>query len=339
MNPLLEIRCGAIGYGSVPLVAGLDLRVHPGEFICLLGPNGAGKSTLLRVFAGLSRLLSGDVLLDGRNLRRLSRSEISRRVAVVLTDSLAIPGMTVGELVRLGRHPFTDWTGRFSGEDAAIVAAALAIMDLEGWEDRRLSELSDGERQRAAIARALAQRTDILLLDEPTTFLDLTHRAEILGVLRDTAWKDGRAVVAALHDLDLAMTFADRIWLFDSRNAPPRILVGAPEDILLTGSVGRVFSSDTVRYDPFAGSFGLREGVSIPVRVFGGDGMFRHLADRVVKRAGGIPTDSRDAGISLECPSEPRRKWTITGPGGANGFGSLEEVATELRRRFSAPGS
>ena len=173
MTPVLAVRDGSIGYGSVSLVRDLNLAVEAGEFICLLGPNGAGKTTLLRALAGLGALLSGDVLLDGRSLRRCSRATVSTRIAVVLTESLAIPGMTVGELVRLGRHPFTDWKGSLSDADLSAVRKALAVMDLSGWEERVLPELSDGERQRAAIARALAQESDVLLLDEPTTYLDL----------------------------------------------------------------------------------------------------------------------------------------------------------------------
>ena len=301
MTPVLAIRDGSIGYGSVSLVRDLNLAVEAGEFICLLGPNGAGKTTLLRALAGLGALLSGDVLLDGRSLRRCSRATVSTRIAVVLTESLAIPGMTVGELVRLGRHPFTDWKGSLSDADLSAVRKALAVMDLTGWEDRVLPELSDGERQRAAIARALAQESDILLLDEPTTYLDLTHRAEVLRILRDVAWKNGRAVVAALHDLDLALRYADRAWLFDPKADPSRVIGGGPEDLLLSGAVERVFSSRSVRYDPLDGTFELRNGAPFadlpaPLRQLK-HGLGRHAGgDRIMAQVlAAVPVAGLDA--------------------------------------------
>ncbi len=338
MTPILAVRDGSIGYGSVSLVRDLNLAVEAGAFICLLGPNGAGKTTLLRALAGLGDLLSGDVLLDGRPLRRCSRANVSTRIAVVLTESLAIPGMTVGELVRLGRHPFTDWKGGLSEADLSAVRKALAVMDLAGWEERVLPELSDGERQRAAIARALAQESDVLLLDEPTTYLDLTHRAEVLRTLRDVAWTKGRAVVAALHDLDLALRYADRVWLFDPKAEPSRVIVGGPEDLLLSGAVERVFSSHSVRYDPLEGTFDLRNGAPIPVHIAKGtdERLFR-MAVRSVSRVGGIPADRAEARISLACP-ESGGAWILEGPDWMESLGSLEDVAASLRKDFaSAP--
>lgn len=334
MTPVLEVRGGAVGYGSVSLVRNLDLAVEAGKFTCLLGPNGAGKTTLLRALAGLGALLSGDVLLDGKLLRRCSRASVSTRIAVVLTESLAIPGMTVGELVRLGRHPFTDWKGSLSDADLSSVRKALAVMDLSGWEDRALQELSDGERQRAAIARALAQESDVLLLDEPTTYLDLTHRAEVLRILRDVAWTEGRAVVAALHDLDLALRYADRVWLFDPKADPSRVIVGGPEDLLFSGAVERVFSSRSVRYDPLEGTFEMRDGAPLPVHIEKGtdDRLFR-MALRTVSRVGGVPADRRESRISLACPASGGA-WVLEGPGGTESFHSLEEVAASLRKNF-----
>ena len=335
MTPVLEVRDGAIGYGSVSIVRDLNLAVEAGEFICLLGPNGAGKTTLLRALAGLGALLSGDVLLDGSPLRRCSRATVSTRIAVVLTESLAIPGMTVGELVRLGRHPFTDWKGSLSDADLSAVRKALAVMDLTGWEDRVLPELSDGERQRAAIARALAQESDILLLDEPTTYLDLTHRAEVLRILRDVAWKNGRAVVAALHDLDLALRYADRVWLFDPKTDPSRVIVGGPEDLLLSGAVERVFSSRSVRYDPLDGTFELRNGALVPVHIAKGtDDRLYRMALRTVSRVGGVPAERRDARISLARPLSGGT-WVLEGPDGTESLGSLEDVAASLRKNLA----
>ncbi len=219
---------------------GAELRA--GEMVCLLGRNGAGKSTLLRTLGGVLPALAGEVFLGGRPLPEHSRAELARRLAMVLPGRPLVELLPVRELVGLGRHPHTGWTGRLGPEDNQAVERALADTGLQALASRHLGTLSDGESQRAMVARALAQEPEILLLDEPTAHLDLPARVEILRLLRNLAGKpskgeNGRGILLSTHDLDLAVRLADRLWLLEGG----RLHEGIPEDLILAGTLGRAF--------------------------------------------------------------------------------------------------
>jgi iron complex transport system ATP-binding protein len=218
---------------------GLNLCLRRGALTALLGPNGAGKSTLLRTLAGLQPPLAGEVWLDGRRLHALSAHELARHLAVVLTDRVDAGYMSAYALAALGRYPYTSWDGRLTAEDEAIVQEAMRAARCESLAARMASELSDGERQRVMLARALAQQTPIILLDEPTAFLDLPRRIEIMHLLRDLAHDTGKAFLISTHDLELALRLADELWLMA---ADGTFAVGAPEEICRRGDLLRVFA-------------------------------------------------------------------------------------------------
>ena len=192
-----------------------QLSLAAGEVVALLGPNGSGKTTLLRVLAGLRPPLAGAVELLGRPLSDYTPGDLARRRAVVFAGRIDVPEGTVAEHVALGRHPHTDWLGTLGPRDAAAIAAALVATGLSEFRDRTLATLSDGERQKAALARALAQQPQLLLLDEPTAFLDARWRRELTWQLRDAARRDGVALVFSTHDVRLAAAVADRLWIID----------------------------------------------------------------------------------------------------------------------------
>ncbi|HKP96189.1 MAG TPA: ABC transporter ATP-binding protein, partial [Fibrobacteria bacterium] len=204
--PLLKAENLAVGYraGDRRVLSGLDLELRPGELVCLLGPNGAGKSTLLRTLAGLQAPLAGRLTLGGEDFSLLPAAARARKTAIVLTERMEAGNLTVRSLAELGRHPHTGWSGRLREADREAVRRAL--MDAGAWElrDRLFDELSDGEKQRVMLARALAQEPALLLLDEPTAFLDLSRRVETMRTLRALARGRGRAVLLSTHDLDLA---------------------------------------------------------------------------------------------------------------------------------------
>lgn len=190
-------------------------EAHDGMLTCLIGANGAGKSTLLRTIAGFQSPLEGTVLLGGDDVRALSPRQRAERMAVVLTDRPDVMCTTVWEMVATGRAPFTGFWGRLSGKDRDIVVRSLRLVGIEWMADRTVASLSDGERQKVMIAKALAQHTPIILLDEPTAFLDYPSRVEVMQLLLNIAHEEHKTVLLSTHDLDLAIHTADRLWLFE----------------------------------------------------------------------------------------------------------------------------
>ncbi|OII70356.1 ABC transporter ATP-binding protein [Streptomyces sp. CC77] len=254
----------AVGYRGRPrrgrragraVLSGLDLTARAGELTVLLGPNGAGKSTLLRTLCGLLPPLDGRIRVGGADLAQTSPAVLARRLAVVLTDRVDPGLLSVRELAGLGRHPHTGFTGRLTAADPAAVAWSLEAVGAGHLADRPASELSDGERQRVLTARALAQEPEVVLLDEPTAFLDVPSRVALTVLLRDLARDKGLTVVVSMHDLELALRVADAVWLVDRGS---RVHAGAPEDLISGGAVADAFDAAHLAFDPASGTFGLR---------------------------------------------------------------------------------
>ncbi|MCC5575300.1 (2Fe-2S)-binding protein [Microtetraspora sp. AC03309] len=270
------------GHRGRLVLDGLDATAAPGELTVLIGPNGAGKSTLLRTMAGLQPVLDGRVLIDGAAIESVPASELARRLAVVLTERDLPALLTARELAGLGRHPHTGFTGRLSAADGEIVSWALEAVHAVHLADRPVTELSDGERQRVLVARALAQQPSAILLDEPTAFLDVTSRVALMGLLRRLARENDLAVVVSTHDLELALRVADRLWLL----APGGLLsAGTPEELTLRGVIGAAFDGDELSFDPASGVFVLQAGSGGRVRVTA-DGIHRPLLERALAREG-----------------------------------------------------
>lgn len=238
------------------VLSGLNAAAGRGELTVLLGPNGVGKSTLLRTLAGLHPPLAGAISLDSTDLTRLSTAERARRIAVVLTDRLS-PGLLTGrELVSFGRHPHTGFTGTLGQRDRAAVAWALDAVDATHLAERDLAEISDGERQRLLTARALAQEPGLLLLDEPSAFLDAPSRIALMGLLHRLATERDLAIVVSTHEVELALRLADTAWLIDAGGT---LHTGPPRQLVSDGTVGTTFDTEQLRFDPVSGTFELRE--------------------------------------------------------------------------------
>lgn len=264
MSAALATRGLAIGYPERAIAADLNLVLRPGEVVALVGPNGTGKTTLLRTLAGLLPSRTGAIELAGEPLNALSVRERARRVAVVLTERPQTGWLTGFDLAATGRYPHTGWQGRLHDDDRKIVDAALAKVGAAAFRDRPVASLSDGERQRVMVARALAQEPRLLLLDEVTSFLDLPRRVTFFALLGDLA-AQGHAIVISTHELELALRCADRLWLFDG----PRLLDAAPEDLILSGDFARIFAGEDVQFDAEAGHFELNRRAGRFVRLEG----------------------------------------------------------------------
>lgn len=260
----------------------LNVRVHPGELVCLLGPNGIGKSTLLRTLAKMQPAMSGIIELGGCDLRRLNQMDLARRLGVVLTERLIVGALTAVHVVELGRYPHSGWFGRLSPRDREVVGWAIDAVRAQHLAAREYSKLSDGERQRIMIARALAQEPLMLLLDEPTAFLDVPSRLELMGLLRRLARDEHLAVVVSTHDLELALRTADTVWLIMPDG---RLHAGAPEDIVVDGRVEEAFRGETIRFRPEERTFRLLSGGRGSAVVRGG-GLRATLAGAVLEREG-----------------------------------------------------
>ena len=236
----IRIEGLSIGYqnrhGVKKVAEGITDSIHSGELTCLLGENGAGKSTLLRTLSGFLPPISGDITILGEPLQSYRERELATVIGVVLTERTNLQNMTVTELVGMGRSPYTGFWGRLSAEDRAKVAAALNLVGIAALKDRLVQTLSDGERQKVMIAKALAQETPIIFLDEPTAFLDYPSKVEVLNLLGRLSREMGKTIFLSTHDLELALRVADRVWLMTKLGS---VQAGLPENLFIDPETGR----------------------------------------------------------------------------------------------------
>lgn len=285
--PLLSCEHLEIGYRGSGLtkrvVAGdLNLTLNRGELVCLIGPNGAGKTTLLRTLTGLQVPLAGKVNFLGESIHGMKANEIAKKISLVLTTPVQVGQMRVEELIGIGRFPHTDFFDRRKEKDEETVRKAMRLVDAEKLAGRFVNELSDGERQHVMVARALAQEPSLMVLDEPTAFLDLPGRVKVMLMLQKLAHKQGLAVLCSTHDLDLALQVADWVWLMDQNG---HISQGAPEDLVLRGEFGKTFNRPGVQFDPASGKFKTEQEVYQKV-ILHGSGISKFWTLRALIRAG-----------------------------------------------------
>ena len=253
---ILSVANVSIGYKNknelLSIAENISLEIYKGEMVCLLGPNGGGKSTLIRTLAGMQPALSGVVTIDGDDIHAMNLELLAKKMSVVLTDAVTVPNMKVFDIVALGRYPHTNWFGTLSQTDVEIVRSAMQKVGLQGFDNRDFQQLSDGEKQRAMIAKALAQDTPFIMLDEPTAHLDLPNRIEVMTLLKNLARTTYKSILLSTHELDLALQVSDRIWLMQ-KNKP--IMCGTPEDLVLNGSFEQAFKKQSFDFDISNGLF------------------------------------------------------------------------------------
>lgn len=271
-----------VGKKRTEVHAGLNFQLFRGELTCLLGANGAGKSTLLRTLAAAQPSLSGGLRLLGRDLSDYSERELSRTIGVVLTDRTQAGGLTVYELVALGRQPYTGFFGRLNKEDKRLVEHALQAVEIAHKARCYMAELSDGERQKVMIAKALVQECPLILLDEPTAFLDVVSRIEIMNLLHRLAVEENRAILLSTHDIEQALVLADRLWLLSSSDG---LECGVTEDLILGNRMDTLFRERPhIKFDLMHGGFSPEVSGEKFIILRAGDEILRHWAQNALNR-------------------------------------------------------
>lgn len=259
--PLLKSRNLTVGYNpgskKEKAIAGpIELEMRTGQLISLLGPNGAGKSTLLRTLAGLQPSLSGTVEIQGENAARFKPIERAKKLSLVLTGSIRPANLNVYSLISLGRYPYTGWLGKLSTNDKEIIQEAIEATGVQLFLNRKVDQLSDGEAQKVMIARALAQDTPLIILDEPTAHLDLPNRIELMRMLHRLTAKASKGILISTHDLDLALQVSDEIWVLKTDGEMHK---GAPEDMVLNGTFEAAFDLVGNLFDKATGTFNIHQ--------------------------------------------------------------------------------
>lgn len=253
----LSIQQLSIGYKKGPNIQtiqkNINLEASQGAFIALIGPNGCGKSTLIRTISGLQKPLSGKVEITSceKSIHDMDPKIRAKHISLVLTDSIQLEYATVVQIVSMGRHPYTSYAGKLSHKDKTEVEKAIAAVQLQAFQKRLFSEMSDGERQRVLIARALAQDTPFMFLDEPTSFLDLPNRIETMMLLKKLASEWRKCLIVSTHEIDLAIRLADVLWLMEPRQG---IQAGSPKEMTASKSLERAFQGNSFKFDAETGN-------------------------------------------------------------------------------------
>lgn len=318
----------SIGYPLKPeaktLASDLKITLKAGEFVCLLGPNGSGKSTLIRTLSGMQTALAGHIRLNGQALAEIAPRERAKAISVVLTETLPTGTMDAYSLVSLGRHPYSGWFGGLNAHDKQQIDWALEAVDAEALADRQVTELSDGERQKISIARALAQEAKVMLLDEPTAFVDLPRRVELMSLLRKLAHKEKIALLLSTHDLDLALRFADRLWVLTETGA---LIQGYPEALVLDGQLASTFTTENIQWDEALGSFRAHTEPCLNVYIQG-NSTRATWTRRALERLGYGMTDvEAKATCSIEVSgTKVSPLWEVTLQGTTSTFSNITEL-------------
>lgn len=336
-NELLRAENMTVGYGGVPLIRDIALSVSGGEILTLIGPNGSGKSTILKSLIRELALLGGTVCLDGRDMRRLSAAETARTLAVMMTGRLTPERMTCWDVAAAGRYPYTGRLGLLGAEDKEKVREALALVHAEDLASRDFSCISDGQRQRILLARAICQQPRVLVLDEPTSFLDIRYKLELLTILKNLVRERSVAVVLSLHELDLAQKISDRVVCVKNGEITH---IGTPEEVFTAGSVRELYSLTAGSYDERFGSLELEPMRGEPqALVIGGGGsgiaLYRALQRQGVPFAAGVLHENDmdfPVAAALACEVVSEKPYQ---PVGDAAFARAQEIMRRCRCVFA----
>ena len=296
----IHIKNLCIGYpgkGDVKVVASdICAGINSGELTCLLGANGVGKSTLLRTLSAFQPRLSGEIRIEGKDISSYTDKQLSKVISVVLTEKCDIRNMSAVELIGLGRSPYTGFWGTLSKEDKAMVDHAIELVGISHLAHRMVHTLSDGERQKVMIAKALAQETPVIYLDEPTAFLDFPSKVEMMQLLHLLSRQTDKTIFLSTHDLELALQIADKIWLMDKVNG---VTIGTPEDLSLDGSLSCFFARKGIAFDLETGLFRVNNEYTSQVRLIG-HGQKYAMVRKALQRNGILANRNVESDVYIE---------------------------------------
>lgn len=290
MKTSIELKNVTTGYKSIPVTSDINAYLQAGELTCLLGPNGAGKSTLLKTLCAFISPLAGEIMIEGCNLKQINSRMLARSIAVVLTQRPSTMNMTVEELVAVGRSPYTSFFGGLKAADKEVVDRSIRLVGIDDLRYRNVNTLSDGERQKALIAKAFAQQTQIIFLDEPTAFLDYPSKVEIMRLLYTIAREEDKTVFMSTHDIELALQIADKIWLLDKIHG---LHIGIPEDLAFQRLLGEYFERGGLRFNYTIGQFEIEHEKRGVVRLTG-KGRLHDLVKKALRRVGYMASEDAD---------------------------------------------
>lgn len=251
---MIQLKDLTLGYEQRTLLEKVSAHITGGQLVALLGRNGTGKSTLLRAVMGLEKPQNGEIILHGNNIASLKPEELARNISFVTTDKVRIANLRCRDVVAQGRAPYTNWLGQLQGEDKEKVDNAMHLVGMDSYAEKTMDKMSDGECQRIMIARALAQDTPVILLDEPTAFLDLPNRYELCLLLRKLTQKEGKCILFSTHDLDIALSLCDTIMLIDN----PQLYSLPTNEMITSGHIERLFHNESITFDAQAMKIRIR---------------------------------------------------------------------------------
>ncbi len=333
-TPILKLTDLHIGYPQASkrkegsIYGPLNMVIQDPEMIGIIGRNGIGKSTLLRTLTGIQPAMQGKIYLFGTESRKINRSGMARIISYVSTESVHIQNLRVEDLVSLGRFPYTNWFGRLTREDIGIIGDAIEHTGIQNLRNKPVHKLSDGERQKVMIARALAQDTPVIVLDEPTAFLDLPARHEILRLLNNLCRKNNKLIVFSTHDLSIAMDEVDKLWLMTGEG----LVEGAPEDLLINQGFRKLFVNSDIEYDDKSHAFRFSRELDRSVSVQG-DEPYSAYTSKAMERIGFRTTPDRSAEYRITITLDDNSpQWTVTGREGQSSFTSIYALASFLMK-------
>jgi iron complex transport system ATP-binding protein len=330
-TPVISARSLEAGYllpkkQTKVILKDIHLDLYAGELLCLIGANGSGKSTLIKTLSGILKPLSGKVDIAGIDSAIYTSASLAKEISIVLTEKIETDNLSVRSLIALGRYPYTGILGKLSAEDECSIEWAVKVTGLSEFINKDIRDLSDGERQKVMIARALAQQTKLIFLDEPTAYLDMQNKYEIMALLRKLSREEGRSILLSTHDLDLALQFSDKICVLSSSGHAE---TGNPEDMILKGSLERIFDRGNTRFDMKSGRF------VVPVlstREIGlkGEEPLLGLTKKALEREGYGTTDSAERTIET-LKVDGTYIWRILKKGLFIEFNSISALINYLR--------